>query len=130
MITKNMNYIIISILLTSVLVGVAGQILIKKGLNQHGPIVIKNTQQIIPVLFKVVINPFVFTGLCCSVITALLWFIVLSRNSLSTYSPIFGGLFYIFILIFSWLLLNEPVNLSKIIGVITIILGIIILSLQ
>jgi uncharacterized membrane protein len=119
---------ILLIILISSIVAASGQLFVKKGLLQIGEIEIANIKTAIFQGINVATNKFVILGLLCSAIAAVLGFIVLSRMELSMLSPISLGLFSIFIALFSWLILKETMNPSKIAGIIIIIIGIVVLS--
>lgn len=125
--TKIMGTIIITLIIGALIV-VSGQILIKKGLSQIGQIEIKSIKMVLPTILKLITNKFIFLGLVCSAIGAFFWMIALSRSQLSVAYPIGGGLVYVFLVLFSWLLLKETITLTQIIGIAVIILGITLVS--
>jgi multidrug transporter EmrE-like cation transporter len=119
---------VIIIIIIGVIIGASGQLLIKKGLSQTGEIKIPGVKAVIPAAIKMITNKFVFFGLLCSAAAAFFWLTALSRSDLSMSYPIALGLLAVFITTFSWLLLRETLTFSKIAGIITIIIGVIILS--
>ena len=120
---------VIIIIIIGVLIGSSGQILIKKGLSQTGEIRIPAIKNVIPTILKLITNKLIILGLSCSAAAAFFCLIALSQTKLSISYPIAGGLFYIFITIFSWLFLNETISFAQIAGIFIIILGITILSI-
>lgn len=124
---KLMTNLIILIII-GVIIGVFGQLSIKKGLSQTGEIKISNIKSLITETVKMVTNKFIFLGLLLSVAGAFFWLIALSKTDLNTAYPISLGLLIVFTATFSWLLLKETLTLNKIAGIIVIIIGITILS--
>lgn len=106
-----------------ILLGVVGQVLLKRGINEvavsHPPI---------PALIVLSLrNPPVIAGFLLYGISAILWIIVLSRVDLSVaYPSISVG--YVLILLFSWFYLKEPLNLARVAGVLLISAGVILLG--
>ncbi|MGG4049554.1 EamA family transporter [Paenibacillus favisporus] len=74
-------------------------------------------------------NLYYIASLACLVLQALFWQFTLKELELSIAYPI-TALNNIIILLFSYFLFNEEINLNNIIGVCIIILGIIILNLK
>ena len=60
----------------------------------------------------------------------LTWFYIISKNELSFIYPIIVGLGYVFIAVLSITLLNEVPNVYRYVGIILILLGVIIMSLN
>lgn len=120
-----MNMAIVYILI-SVMGGAIGQLLLKKGMSTLGPLTI-SPNQLIPVVWSMVTNPFVVVGLSIYVIGTFFWLAALSRVDLSFAYP-FASLSYVVMLIGSWLIFHEDITLLRIVGTITIIIGVILIS--
>jgi len=106
-----------------ILLGVVGQVLLKKGINEvaiaHPPL--------FNLIIQSLLNPPVIAGFLLYGISAILWIIVLSRVDLSVaYPTISVG--YVLILLFSWFYLKEPLNWGRVVGVLLISAGVILLG--
>jgi drug/metabolite transporter (DMT)-like permease len=101
------------ILVFSTLLGGAGQLLFKAGLESAG----------------LYIAVYLFFGLILYGISTLAYFYTLSRRSLSwAYS--FGGLSYIFASVFAYAFLAEPVSPLRWIGILVIAIGTAVIGLS
>ena len=120
-----MNIAIVYILI-SVLAGGVGQVLLKKGMTNLGPLTL-TASQIGSILWRMVTDPYVVIGLCIYGISSILWLTALSRVNLSYAYP-FVSLGYVIMLLASWRLFHEDISLLRLLGCGVIILGIIIIS--
>ncbi len=100
------------ILLTTSLT-LCGQILMKKGMMQTNVISIKS----------IITNYMIFSGGLCYIAGFISWLFVLKLLPLSIAYPS-ASISYIGVIIASAVFLNEPVTLSKVIGVILICSGV------
>ncbi len=115
------NYIILGI---SILLAVAGQLLMKKGMMLFG------TFPASQLLFKIIpmfLNPYVFFGLACFGMSAVFWLVVLSRLELSLVYPMVS-VAYILVALASWVLFKENVTLARWLGILVIIMGVFLIS--
>lgn len=78
-------------------------------------------------LGELVTNWFLVGGLALFGLGFAIWVLVLNKVQLSTAAPIMS-LGYVFIMIFSYLLLKESITTPKIIGVLTIIFGVFLIT--
>ena len=113
---KKMTALLLILMLISGAIGAAGQIFLKNGVMSGGGII------------KLITNANIIIGLILSAIGAILWIFVLSKVNLSTGYPIAGGLFYIFLVIFSIVFLKEKINFIQAIGLLLTVGGILILA--
>ncbi len=72
-------------------------------------------------------SPFVILGLALYGVGTILWLFALKQLDLSLAYP-FVGMSFLFVFIFSLTFLHEPFNLTRLLGTVVIIVGIIILS--
>jgi multidrug transporter EmrE-like cation transporter len=114
-------YILVSVLLSAV-----GQILLKKGMNDLGPMTI-NMRQLLGTLWRMGTNPYVFIGLFVYVIGVVFWLAALSMVDLSYAYP-FASLSYIVMLVAAWLLFGEQISLLRLIGTLVVCLGVILIA--
>ena len=122
MILTNLIFII-----TSVLLNALAQILLKAGMKNFSNIDLKNN--VIQTFISIAINPYIICGFISYGISILLWLWVLSKVDVSYAYP-FQALGYIVVTILAWLIFQENINLTRIIALIFITLGLIILALS
>jgi multidrug transporter EmrE-like cation transporter len=109
----------------SILFAVSSQLIIKwkmsgYDLSQYHSIVDK-FQFAVSMLF----NPYIMLSIFFTLLSGLSWMIAMTRFDISYAYP-FTALGFVFILLFSALLFQEPLTWQKIIGVVFIVLGILI----
>ena len=78
-------------------------------------------------LFKVIFDPFIFTGCCLTFISGLCWMATMTKFEISYAYP-FTMLGFVAVLFLSVILLGENLNMYKIIGCLIIIIGVIVAS--
>ncbi|WP_268624015.1 EamA family transporter [Paenibacillus alvei] len=108
------------LLLMNILMLVAGQVLFKMGLDKLGGVTLANS-------WRAMFTPHILLGLVLYALATLVWFVVLSRMSLSTAYPI-QSLAYVFGMIVAFIVFNEPISLTKWIGAGIIVIGVIFIS--
>ncbi|HVO68696.1 MAG TPA: EamA family transporter [Aggregatilineaceae bacterium] len=121
----NMNIAIVYILI-SVVGGAAGQVLLKKGMANMGPLTI-SAGQLFNIIWRMATNPYVVIGLAVYMFGTLFWLVALSRVQLSFAYP-FASLSYGLMLLASWLLFAEDISLPRVIGTAVIVAGVLIIS--
>ena len=112
-------------ILISVLTSAVGQLLLKKGMNNLGSITL-SLNQLLPTLWKMVINPYVFIGLVIYLAGTVFWLAALSRVDLSYAYP-FASLSYVIMLVASWIMFNEKITLNRLIGTVVIGIGVLLI---
>jgi drug/metabolite transporter (DMT)-like permease len=115
------NFLILAI---SILLAVAGQLLMKKGMLLFG------TFPVSQLLYKIIpmfLNPYVFFGLACFGMSAIFWLVVLSRLELSLVYPMVS-VAYILVALASWFFFKENVTLMRWMGIAVIVLGVFLIS--
>ena len=117
-------FTIISILI-SVCAIVAGQLCMKKALNDLGDIDFASS--FFFAYLKIFMSPFVIISISLYIIGALFWLYVLSKVDLSYAYP-FMGLTFVLVAISSSIFLGEYISLRRWIGIIVICLGIFFIS--
>lgn len=116
-----MNYLILAV---SIILAVAGQLLMKKGMMTFG------TFPISQLLYKIVpmfLNPWVFLGFVFFGLSSIFWLVVLSRLELSMVYPMVS-VAYVLVAIFSLIFFKENVSLVRWVGIVVIILGVYLIS--
>lgn len=102
----------------SILTNIIGQVMFKLGANHSN---------IVHGFLSKILNGYILGGLLLYVFGAAFWIMALTKLELSSAYPIIS-LSYIGIALVSFYVFNEPLGLWKVIGIITIILGIIIMN--
>lgn len=113
-------------ILISVLGSAFGQILLKKGMNNLGPLTI-TAKEIVHVLLVIATNPYVITGLSVYLLGTVFWLVALSRVELSYAYP-FASLSYLLMLVASWGLFNEQISLLRLVGTLVVCIGVLLIS--
>jgi multidrug transporter EmrE-like cation transporter len=103
-------------ILISVLLGVAGQLLLKTGVGQVGLLA-----------RRLWCSPLIWGGLAVYGVGTLFWLISLSRVELGYAYP-FLSLSYVLIVASSWLVLGERVSTSRLLGVAAICCGVAVVA--
>ncbi|MGL4998538.1 MAG: EamA family transporter [Cetobacterium sp.] len=109
-----MQYILL--LLNNILI-TSGQLMLKKSTMET------LNQTLIQKLF----NSYFIGGLFLYGISTILWIKILENTSISIAYPIMG-LSYVLVMIGAYFIFNEPINISKIIGITFIIIGVVFIA--
>ena len=112
---------IMYVLISGVL-GVAGQLILKRGISSLGTLAL-SPDTVLPIVWAMATNPLVIVGLCIYASGTFFWLIALSRVDLSYAYP-FASLNYVLVLIASWLLLGEQPSPLRFVGVALICCGV------
>lgn len=111
-------------LVISILLAVAGQLLMKNGMNHFEGISVNQfATSIIGILF----NPWVLSGLFSFGISAIFWLYVLSKLDLSLAYPMVSTA-YVLTALASWFLFKENITIIRWVGIITICFGVFLIS--
>ncbi len=106
----------------SVAMGVAGQLLLKRGMMAH-----PDLQLELGALIKAILQPAVLIGFVCYGLAAVTWLVVLSRAPLSVAYPMLS-LGYAAVAVLSWYFFGETLSAAKLAGIVAILGGIVLLS--
>ena len=112
-------------ILISVLASTVGQLLLKKGMNDLGSVTL-SANQFLLTTWKMVSNPYVFIGLVIYVAGTIFWLAALSRVDLSYAYP-FASLSYVVMLVASWMMFDEKITLSRLLGTLVIGIGVLLI---
>jgi len=105
-----------------------GQLVLKSRILRAG-VLPPDLHEKIFFIFKLFLDPWVLTALGSAFLASLCWMAAMTRLPLSYAYP-FTSLSFVIVLILSSILLNEPITLAKTLGLVFIILGIVIVSLE
>ncbi|WP_448593418.1 SMR family transporter [Thermoflexus hugenholtzii] len=109
-------------LLVSIACAVIGQLLLKQGMREMGPVTL-SLPGLPGLILRLATSPWVVVGMSLYLGGSLFWLTALSRIELSLAYP-FAGLNYVLIVIASYLLFGESLNPMRVIGVLLIALGV------
>jgi len=112
--------------LGSVLCTVYGQIVVKWQVAKAGALPATLSEKI-TFLVHLVLNPWIMTGMLAGFFALIFWLAAMTKFELSYAYP-FMSLAFVFVLILSAVLFHEPVTLSKVLGILLIVTGIIVAS--
>lgn len=122
-----MNMAVVYILI-SIVIGVVGQLLLKKGMNTMGGLSLSlPINELVGVLWRIGTNPYVFFGLAIYLISTVFWLVALSHLDLSYAYP-FASLSYALMILGSWLMFGENITPFRIVGSLIICCGVIVVS--
>lgn len=112
------------LLVVSISLAIMGQLLMKQGMMIFGKFPVK---QLLVQLIPMLLQPYVFLGIVCFAISSVFWLVVLSRIDLSFAYPMVS-VAYVVVALFSYFFFKENVNLIRWIGILTICLGVFLIS--
>ena len=115
------NYLILA---TSILLAVAGQLMMKRGMMAVGSFPLS---EIFQKLLPMFLNPFVFFGFACFGLSSIFWLVVLSRFQISLVYPMVS-VAYILVALFSMVVFKESVTLIRWLGILAIMFGVFLIS--
>jgi len=111
---------ILSLIVVNVILATAGQTVTKIGVQKIG---LFTEMPLTVFVFKSFLSPFIILGLFLYLLSAVIWFMVLSEAELSIAYPTlsFG---YILVLLIGYFFLGESLTIAKCLGVLLICSGI------
>ena len=116
-----------AIIILSVLCSSVAQIALKKGMIQCDCSFAPQLSNIVPLVSSLVLNPFIVAGVFLHVMALFTWLYVLKHVDVSYAYP-FISMGFVIVLLLSYFLFNEAINLNRIAGVASIIFGIILVG--
>ncbi|MBC8076000.1 MAG: EamA family transporter [Chloroflexales bacterium] len=114
------------LILSATLLGVVGQMVLKQGMTQMGPLSV-SAEQVPQLVWRMATSPFVVIGLLIYGGGTFFWLIALSRVDLSYVYP-FASLSYVLIFFASWALFHEQISLLRVAGMIVICMGVLLVA--
>lgn len=109
------NYLLI---LINTMILVSGQFLWKFGMTGK-----EDSFTSVGAIIKLMLSPYIVTGLTMYGFATVLWLFILTRVPLSVAYPI-QSLAYVFAVFGAYFIFNEPLSLMKILGVLMIMIGV------
>jgi multidrug transporter EmrE-like cation transporter len=116
--TASSNLNAIGFILGSVVSGAIGQLVLKAGMKELGPL-----QLSAETLVRMATNPLVIVGIAIFAVSTVLWLLALMKADLSFAFP-FLSLTYIVVLFGGTVLFHEEVTLARVIGFAVIVIGV------
>ena len=114
------------LILLGVLLNAAAQLCLKQGMRQVGHFAF-SLSNLGPIGFKVALNPFVFAGLTCYVVSVVVWLLALSRVEVSYAYPLLS-VGYIVTAFAGQLFFDEALGPMRWAGILVICLGVILVT--
>lgn len=118
--------ITIPLVLLCMLLNTAAQLLLKETMNKIGGFSF-TLHNVIPIAFKVALNPYFLAGLSAYVLSLCVWLLVLSRLDVNIAYPL-TSIAFIFVAFAGAFFFNEPLTMTRIAGIVVIIGGIYLLT--
>jgi len=106
---------------------VYGQLVLKWRIVKYGQIPDINIDKLL-FFIKLFADPYILSGLAAAFIASLFWMATMTKLDISFAYPFITAGLTITTTILAIILLNEPVSLNKILGVLLIIAGIIVMT--
>lgn len=105
---------------------VYGQLILKWRISSFGNLPAETLDKII-FLFKLLFDPFIFSGFASAFIASFFWMATMTKFELSYAYPFMSGAF-VLVFLLSVFLFHETVTFYKILGLLLIVLGIFVSS--
>jgi len=121
-----MTILTLSFILISVFLSVVAQILLKHGMSNSSVQAALNSDALTAGI-TIFTNISVIAGLAAYVSSAGIWLLVLSKIDVSKAYP-FVGIGFIGTMMFAYWFLNEPLTLTKVIGTLLVLAGVLLIS--
>lgn len=117
-----MTCVVWALLLTGVFLNACAQLLLKFGVDKIGHFSF-SFSHLWPVAWKLATNYFIILGLACYVISVIVWLMVLSRVPVGLAYPMVS-IGYIITAIAGYFLLGESLTVTRVTGILVIIIGV------
>ena len=115
-----------ALILTGVLLNAVAQLALKPGVSDMGAINL-SMQTAVPVGMRLIKEPWLWVGLSCYGISAIVWILALSRVDVSIAYPMLS-IGYVVNAFAAWALFGEVLNINRALGIGVIIVGVFILA--
>lgn len=119
----------VALIFGSIVLSSAAQLILKGGMTAQGIQGALKTGAPREIVFKLLTSPLVLAGLFCFGLSAFLWLFVLSRVPVSSAYPFIALGIFVTVLAGS-IVFAEPISLTKAIGVVVIISGVILVGVS
>ncbi|MDY6523611.1 EamA family transporter [Acinetobacter faecalis] len=109
------------LVLSAVILNSIAQLVLKAGTNALGILLLPN-KNIVYSIFRILFQPYVFTGLVLYVVSFGVWIFVLSKLEVSVAYPLLS-IGYLFSLILAWFFFGEAITFNKSLGILFLMIG-------
>jgi len=117
-----MKLMVLPYILAGVILNTTAQLLLKAGVNRIDQFEFA-WSKIVQAGLQVATNPFIVMGLCAYVFSVAIWLVVLSKVEVSIAYPMIS-LGYVLNAITAYYLFGEDLTLSRLVGILVILLGV------
>ena len=117
----------LALILGVVALVVAGQTLLKVGMDTVGPVGLVRLRKPGPLIARILRSPTVLAGVCLYALSALGWIVVLSRADLSFAYP-FLALSYLAVPLVGVVMLHEPLTRTQGAGLALVVCGVMLVA--
>lgn len=118
-----MYFKFIPLILFSVAFNASAQLFLRKGMLQAMLVTNQGIAELFNGIFRIVLNPWVFSGLSCYAISIVSWMYILSKVQVSFAYP-FLSAGYVIVVAAAYVFLREPVSVMKLAGIALICVGV------
>jgi multidrug transporter EmrE-like cation transporter len=119
-----MRWQIVSMIIISILLSSAAQLLLKYGASSPSIQKAIYSHSILNLFYAMISTPQIILGLVCFGVSLILWIVILSRTDVSYAYP-FVALGICLTILAGWFFFNESLSLLRIIGVAIVVAGVI-----
>ncbi len=116
-----------ALILCSIVLGVAGELLLKVGINKLDDLAFGGLNQAAHSMLTVLTTPAIVIGFVCYGLASVFWLAVLSRLDLSYAYP-FLALMYLLIPLAARIFLHEDIPSGRWVGIVVIMIGVAIVA--
>lgn len=119
-----MRWQIVSMIIISILLSSAAQLLLKYGASSPSIQKAIYSHSILNLFYAMISTPQIILGLLCFGVSLILWIVILSRTDVSYAYP-FVALGICLTILAGWFFFNESLSMLRIIGVVIVVAGVI-----
>jgi multidrug transporter EmrE-like cation transporter len=106
---------------------VAGNLMMREGVVRAGGVSLQLSTLSVELL-KLMRQPLLVVGLVLYGLASLVWFRVISTENLNSSYPLLVSITFLFVTLGATVLFREPLGLQKILGLISILVGIVLIA--
>jgi multidrug transporter EmrE-like cation transporter len=117
------------VLLTAALT-MAANLMLRVGIDAAGGFSVSGATQLVHALVRLFMQPMFAIGFVVYFLAALIWFRVVATEPLSVAYPILVSLTFSLVTAAAVFILSEPISARKVVGLVVILAGILIISLE
>lgn len=121
-----MPFALILLVLITAILNTSAQLILKAGMEKIGEFSF-TMNNILPIGMKVILSPFIITGIVIYVVSLALWLLLLSRVPVGIAYPMMS-LGYIFNAIGAYFIFGEYLSYPQVMGIFVIIFGVYLLT--